>query len=40
MRTWREHGERMREQQRQNPPPVPEKLRKLRAQRQAQDAWH
>lgn len=29
---WIEHGERMREIQKQNPPPVGEKLRKLREQ--------
>lgn len=32
---WIEHGERMREIQKQNPPPVAEKLRKLREQRKA-----
>jgi uncharacterized membrane protein (DUF106 family) len=32
---WIEHGERMREIQKQNPPPVAEKLRKLRQQRKA-----
>ncbi|GBF79437.1 hypothetical protein AsFPU1_0832 [Aphanothece sacrum FPU1] len=30
---WIEHGEQMRERQKQNPPPVAEKLRKLREQR-------
>ena len=35
MRNWLEHGHRMREQQRLNPPPVSEKLRQLRAQRKA-----
>jgi len=32
---WIEHGERMREIQKQNPPPVAEKLRKLREQKKA-----
>lgn len=32
---WIEHGERMREIQKQNPPPVAEKLRQLRAQKAA-----
>ncbi|MEH2374831.1 DUF433 domain-containing protein [Nostoc sp.] len=35
MRNWIEHGQRMREQQRLNPPPVSEKLRQLRIERQA-----
>lgn len=38
MRTWREHGQKMREQQRLNPPSVPEKLRELRTQRQTKEA--
>ncbi|MEL6383029.1 MAG: DUF433 domain-containing protein [Cyanobacteria bacterium J06626_18] len=33
MTAWIEHGERMREEQRRNPPPVVEKLRAVRAQR-------
>ncbi len=32
---WLEHGRRMREEQRRNPPPVAAKLRKLRAERDA-----
>lgn len=32
---WIEHGRRMREEQKRNPPPVSEKLRKLRAEREA-----
>lgn len=32
MKTWREHGNAMRERQRQNPPPISEDLRKLRHQ--------
>lgn len=36
LKNWIEHGHRMREQQRLNPPPVSEKLRQLRASRQAQ----
>ncbi len=35
MRNWIEHGHRMREQQRLNPPPVSEKLQQLRAERKA-----
>ncbi|MBO1351432.1 MAG: DUF433 domain-containing protein [Hormoscilla sp. GUM202] len=35
LRNWLEHGHRMREQQRLNPPPVSEKLRQLRAERKA-----
>jgi len=35
MRNWIEHGHRMREQQRLNPPPGSEKLRQLRAERNA-----
>ena len=35
IKNWIEHGHRMREQQRLNPPPVSEKLRQLRAARQA-----
>ncbi|MGK7876078.1 MAG: DUF433 domain-containing protein [Xenococcaceae cyanobacterium] len=35
MTEWIEHGERMQEAQRHNPPPVAEKLREVRAQRQA-----
>jgi uncharacterized protein (DUF433 family) len=35
MKNWLEHGHRMREQQRLNPPPVSEKLRQLRIARQA-----
>ncbi|GCL38895.1 hypothetical protein SR1949_40140 [Sphaerospermopsis reniformis] len=34
MKTWIEHGHKMREQQRLNPPPVSEKLRQLRKERQ------
>lgn len=33
MKNWLEHGHRMREEQRLNPPPVSEKLRQLRAER-------
>ncbi len=36
LKNWIEHGHKMREQQRLNPPPVSEKLRQLRAARQAQ----
>lgn len=36
LKNWIEHGHRMREQQRLNPPPVSEKLRQLRSARQAQ----
>lgn len=32
---WLEHGHRSREEQKRNPPPVSEKLRKLRAERAA-----
>ena len=32
---WLEHGHRAREEQKRNPPPVSEKLRKLRAERAA-----
>lgn len=35
IKNWIEHGHKMREQQRLNPPPVSEKLRQLRADRQA-----
>ncbi len=35
IKNWIEHGHKMREQQRLNPPPVSEKLRQLRATRQA-----
>jgi uncharacterized protein (DUF433 family) len=35
MKNWIEHGHRMREQQRLNPPPVSEKLRQLRVVRKA-----
>lgn len=35
MKNWIEHGHRMREEQRLNPPPVSEKLRQLRIARQA-----
>jgi uncharacterized protein (DUF433 family) len=35
MANWLEHGYRMREEQKRNPPPVSEKLRKLRAEREA-----
>ncbi|MBW4504466.1 MAG: DUF433 domain-containing protein [Scytonema hyalinum WJT4-NPBG1] len=35
MKNWIEHGHRMREGQRLNPPPVSEKLRQLRAERKA-----
>jgi uncharacterized protein (DUF433 family) len=35
MKNWIEHGHKMREQQRLNPPPVSEKLRQLRAERKA-----
>jgi len=35
MTDWLEHGDRMREQQRRNPPPVVLKLRRIRAERQA-----
>lgn len=35
MRNWIEHGHRMREEQRLNPPPVSDKLRQLRTERQA-----
>lgn len=33
MKNWLEHGHKMREKQRLNPPPVSEKLRQLRAER-------
>jgi uncharacterized protein (DUF433 family) len=33
LKNWIEHGHKMREQQRLNPPPVSEKLRQLRAAR-------
>jgi uncharacterized protein (DUF433 family) len=36
LKKWIEHGHKMREQQRINPPPTSEKLRQLRATRQAQ----
>ena len=36
IKNWIEHGHKMREQQRLTPPPVSEKLRQLRAARQAQ----
>ncbi|OCR02421.1 hypothetical protein BCD67_14335 [Oscillatoriales cyanobacterium USR001] len=36
IKNWIEHGHKMREQQRLNPPPVSEKLRQLRADRQSQ----
>jgi Uncharacterized conserved protein len=36
LKNWIEHGHKMREQQRLNPPPVSEKLRQLRVARQAQ----
>ncbi|NJM71958.1 MAG: DUF433 domain-containing protein [Scytonema sp. RU_4_4] len=35
MKNWIEHGHKMREEQRLNPPPVSEKLRQLRAERKA-----
>ena len=35
MKDWLEHGHKMREQQRLNPPPVSEKLQQLRAERKA-----
>jgi uncharacterized protein (DUF433 family) len=35
MKNWLEHGHKMREQQRLNPPPVSEKLRQLRTARRA-----
>ncbi|MBD2448241.1 DUF433 domain-containing protein [Nostoc sp. FACHB-152] len=35
MKNWLEHGHKMREQQRLNPPPVSEKLGQLRIERQA-----
>jgi uncharacterized protein (DUF433 family) len=37
---WIQHGERMREKQRQNPSPVIEKLRKSREQRQKMQQIH
>lgn len=37
---WIEHGDRMREEQRRHPSPVREKLRKLRAERDAVRASH
>ncbi|MCM0591091.1 MAG: DUF433 domain-containing protein [Gloeotrichia echinulata DVL01] len=40
MQNWLEHGHRMREQQRLNPPPVSEKLRQLRTERQAKKQIH
>lgn len=36
LQNWVEHGRKMREQQRLNPPPVSEKFKKLRAERKAQ----
>ena len=36
LKNWIEHGHKMREQQRLNPPPVSEKLRQLRVARQSQ----
>ena len=36
LKNWIEHGHRMREQQRLNPPPVSEKFRQLRATRKVQ----
>ncbi|OUL33017.1 hypothetical protein BV372_17700 [Nostoc sp. T09] len=35
MKNWIEHGHRMREQQRLNPPPISEKMRQMRIERQA-----
>lgn len=35
MRNWIEHGHKMREEQRLNPPPVSEKMRQIRTERQA-----
>ncbi|PHM07329.1 DUF433 domain-containing protein [Nostoc sp. 'Peltigera malacea cyanobiont' DB3992] len=35
IKNWIEHGHKMREEQRLNPPPVSEKLRQLRIERQA-----
>jgi uncharacterized protein (DUF433 family) len=40
MKNWLEHGHRMREQQRLNPPPISEKLRQLRVARQAKKEIH
>jgi len=40
MKNWLEHGHRMREEQRLNPPPVSEKLRQLRTARQAKKQIH
>jgi len=40
MKNWLEHGHRMREQQRLNPPPVSEKLRQMRIARQAKKQIH
>lgn len=37
MKNWLEHGHKMREQQRLNPPPVSEKLRQMRIARQAKE---
>lgn len=35
MRNWIEHGHRMRQEQRLNPPPISEKMRQIRTERQA-----
>ena len=35
MKDWLDWAEQMREEQRQNPPPIAEKLRRLRAEREA-----
>lgn len=40
MKNWLEHGHRMREQQRLNPPPISEKLRQMRIARQAKKQIH
>ncbi|MEH2372152.1 DUF433 domain-containing protein [Nostoc sp.] len=40
MKNWLEHGHKMREQQRLNPPPVSEKLRHMRTVRQAKKQIH
>ncbi|AFY48161.1 hypothetical protein Nos7524_2318 [Nostoc sp. PCC 7524] len=40
MRNWLEHGHKMREQQRLNPPPISEKLRQLRVARQGKKEIH
>jgi len=37
---WLEHSERMREEQRRNPPPVSDRLRQLRAKRAAMKKAH